>query len=154
MFEISRNFWKYVKNILKKTLPSINILKWKFRKQDCKHYITEEIGMRVQVNRLRISQQTDVMLHKRYRNSKAVPWLKRLAAGFPPRRPGFASGQHMWFVMDKAALGQVFSECFGFPSQSFHQFSIIIITQGWHSRPIGGRSAEWTQLDSTPHYTN
>jgi hypothetical protein len=29
-------------------------------------------------------------------------------------------------------------------------FSIIIITWGWHYRPIGGRSAEWTQLDSTP----
>jgi hypothetical protein len=33
-------------------------------------------------------------------------------------------------------------------------FSIIIITWGWHSRPVGGCSAEWTQLDSTPHYTN
>jgi hypothetical protein len=33
-------------------------------------------------------------------------------------------------------------------------FSIIIITQGWHNRPIGSRSAEWTQVDSTPHYTN
>jgi hypothetical protein len=32
-------------------------------------------------------------------------------------------------------------------------FSIIIITRGWHNRPIGGRSVEWTQLDSTPHYT-
>jgi hypothetical protein len=29
-------------------------------------------------------------------------------------------------------------------------FSIITITQGWHNRPIGGLSAEWTQLDSTP----
>jgi hypothetical protein len=28
-------------------------------------------------------------------------------------------------------------------------FSIIIITRGWHNRPISGRSAEWT-LDSTP----
>jgi hypothetical protein len=30
------------------------------------------------------------------------------------------------------------------------------MTRGWHSRPIDGRSAEWTQLDSTPppHYTN
>jgi hypothetical protein len=28
-----------------------------------------------------------------------------------------------WFVVDKAALGQVFSEYFGFPCQSsFHQF--------------------------------
>jgi hypothetical protein len=29
-------------------------------------------------------------------------------------------------------------------------FFIIIITRGWHNKPIGGRSAEWTQLDSTP----
>jgi hypothetical protein len=28
----------------------------------------------------------------------------------------------MGFVADKAALGQVFSEYFGFPCQSFHQF--------------------------------
>jgi hypothetical protein len=33
-------------------------------------------------------------------------------------------------------------------------FSIIILTRGWHNRLIGGRSAEWNQLDSTPHYTN
>jgi hypothetical protein len=30
---------------------------------------------------------------------------------------------------------------------------IIIITRGWHNRPSGGRSAEWT-LDSIPHHTN
>jgi hypothetical protein len=28
-------------------------------------------------------------------------------------------------------------------------FSIIMITRGWHNRPISGRSAEWTQFDST-----
>jgi hypothetical protein len=45
----------------------------------------------------------------------AMPWLKRLVAGFPPRWPGF--------VVDKVALRQVFSEYFGFPCQSsFHQF--------------------------------
>jgi hypothetical protein len=33
-------------------------------------------------------------------------------------------------------------------------FSIIIITRGWHDGPIGGRSAEWTQLDSTAQYIN
>jgi hypothetical protein len=33
-------------------------------------------------------------------------------------------------------------------------FCIIIITRGWHTRPTGGRSAEWTQLDSTLQYTN
>jgi hypothetical protein len=32
------------------------------------------------------------------------------------------SGQHVGFVVDKAALGQVFSKYFGFPCQSFHQF--------------------------------
>jgi hypothetical protein len=40
------------------------------------------------------------------------------------------------------------------PANHSTNFSIIIITRGWHNRPIGGRSAEWTQLDSTPHYTN
>jgi hypothetical protein len=47
---------------------------------------------------------------------------QRLDAGFPPRRPGFAYRQHMGFVVDKAALVQVFSEYFGFPCQSFHRF--------------------------------
>jgi hypothetical protein len=39
------------------------------------------------------------------------------------------------------------------PANHSTDFSIIIITRGWHNRPIGGRSAEWI-LDSTPHYTN
>jgi hypothetical protein len=47
--------------------------------------------------------------------------LKRLEAGFPPLPPGFASGQHLGFVVDKAALGQVFSEYSVFPCQSFHK---------------------------------
>jgi hypothetical protein len=43
----------------------------------------------------------------------------RLVAGFPPRRPGFdpVSGQ-VGSVVDKVALGQVFSEYFGFPCHS------------------------------------
>jgi hypothetical protein len=40
------------------------------------------------------------------------------------------------------------------PANHSTDFSIIIITRGWHNRPISGRSAEWTQLDSTHHYTN
>jgi hypothetical protein len=39
-----------------------------------------------------------------------------------PRRLGFASGQHVGFVVDKATLGQFFFEYFGFPCQSFHRF--------------------------------
>jgi hypothetical protein len=51
-----------------------------------------------------------------------VQWLRRLVAGFPPRRPGFEpwSG-HVGFVVSKAALGQFVSEYFGFPCQSFHR---------------------------------
>jgi hypothetical protein len=33
-----------------------------------------------------------------------------------------AYGQNVEFVVDKAALGQVFSEYFGFPCQLFHPF--------------------------------
>jgi hypothetical protein len=47
---------------------------------------------------------------------------QRLDDDFPPRRPGFAYGQHVGFVVDKTALGLVFSEYFGFPYQSFHRF--------------------------------
>jgi hypothetical protein len=56
-------------------------------------------------------------------STKAAPYLKRLVAGFPPRRPGFKPGSgQVGFVVDKVALGQVFSEYFGFPCQfSFHQ---------------------------------
>jgi hypothetical protein len=47
---------------------------------------------------------------------------QRLDAGFTPRRPRLAYRQHVGFVVDKVALGQVFSEYFGFPCQSFHRF--------------------------------
>jgi hypothetical protein len=43
------------------------------------------------------------------------------------------------FVVDKVALGQVFSEYFGFPCKSsFHQFLTITITitRGWYNRPV------------------
>jgi hypothetical protein len=55
--------------------------------------------------------------------SKAAPELKRLVAGFPPRRPGLKPGSgQVGFVVDKVALGQVSSEYFGFPClSSFHQ---------------------------------
>jgi hypothetical protein len=39
--------------------------------------------------------------------------------------------------VDKAALGQVFSEYFGFPcANNSTNFSIIIITRVWHNRPL------------------
>jgi hypothetical protein len=46
-----------------------------------------------------------------------------LVAGYPPWPPGFEPMScHVGFVVDKVALGQVFSEYFGFPCQfSFHR---------------------------------
>jgi hypothetical protein len=40
----------------------------------------------------------------------------RKIAGFPPRRPGFEPwSNHVGFVVDKGAMGQVFSEYLRFP---------------------------------------
>jgi hypothetical protein len=53
----------------------------------------------------------------------ATPQLRRLVAGFLPRRPEFDpwSGD-MGLMVDKVALKQVFSEYFGVSCQfSFHQ---------------------------------
>jgi hypothetical protein len=57
--------------------------------------------------------------------------------------------------VDQVALGQEFSPSTSVSLATHHStnFSIIIITRGWHNRPIGGRSAKWTKLDSTPHYS-
>jgi hypothetical protein len=75
---------------------------------------------------------------------------QRLDAGFLPWRPGFAYGQHVGFVVDRAALGQVFSEYFGFPCQSFHRFLHYHNHLGLTQLAI-----KWPQcrvdLDSTPH---
>jgi hypothetical protein len=72
-------------------------------------------------------------------------WLPTAAARVRVR------AEHVGFMVDKVVLGQVFSEYFGSPANHHStNFFNIIITRGWHSRPIGGRSAEWTQLDSTP----
>jgi hypothetical protein len=53
----------------------------------------------------------------------AVPQLRRSVAGFPQWRPGFEprSG-HVGFMIDKIALGQVFSEVLRLPLPfSFHR---------------------------------
>jgi hypothetical protein len=54
---------------------------------------------------------------------RAMPYLRRFVAGFPPRRPGFEPGSgYVGFVVDKVGLWQIFSEYFGFPCQfAFHQ---------------------------------
>jgi hypothetical protein len=55
--------------------------------------------------------------------ARDVPQLRRLVASFPPRRPGFEHRSvHVEFMVDKVALGHVFSEYFDLPCQfSFHR---------------------------------
>jgi hypothetical protein len=69
-------------------------------------------------------------------------WLPAAAARVRIRE------EHVGFVVDKAVLGLVFFEYFDFPRQSsFYRFR-------HHNRPIGGHSAKWNQLDSTPAIPN
>jgi hypothetical protein len=67
------------------------------------------------------STSNELMLLRLGLTARAVPWLRRLAAGFPPRRPGFDPGSvHVGFMVDR-----FFPEFFGFPlSISFHRCSI------------------------------
>jgi hypothetical protein len=84
----------------------------------------------------------------------AVPWLRRLAAGLPPRKPGFDPGSvHVGFVVGKVALGQVFLRVLRFFPRQFHYTGaplvgkgqkiiiiiiiIIIFITGLHKKPQG-----------------
>jgi hypothetical protein len=64
-------------------------------------------------------------------HSEAMPWLRRLAAGLPPWRPGFDPGSvHVGFVVDKVALGQVFPPSSSvFPCQ-FHSIGAPLLGKG------------------------
>jgi hypothetical protein len=45
----------------------------------------------------------------------------------------------MGFVVDKTALGEVFSEYFGFPCQALHRLlTLITIIRNWYNRPFSG----------------
>jgi hypothetical protein len=75
-------------------------------------YILKSIRIS-QSPRWQIILQNCAKLSKNYSSTKtcvkAVPWLRRLVAGLPPRTPGFDPGSvHVGFVVDKVALGQVF----------------------------------------------
>jgi hypothetical protein len=57
---------------------------------------------------------------------------RRSVSGLPPRWPGFEPmSNHVGFVVDKVALGQVFSEYFSFLCQlSFHQLLQTNLSSG------------------------
>jgi hypothetical protein len=70
-------------------------------------------------------------------------WLPTAAARVRVRAAcGVCGGQ--------SGIGAGFLRVLRFSLPNIPPISILIITRGWHNRPIGGGSAEWTQLDSTP----
>jgi hypothetical protein len=59
------------------------------------------------------------------------------------------------FVVDKVALGSVFSEYLGFPCQySFHQILHSHNHPGRYNRPDVADVPSGPSMDSTPHYVN
>jgi hypothetical protein len=76
-------------------------------------------------------------------------WLPTAAARVCVR----AGMWHLWWT--KQHWGR-FSQSASVSAANHHStdFSSIIITRGWHNKPTGGRSAECTQLHSTPNYNN
>jgi hypothetical protein len=72
-----------------------------------------------------------------------MPWLRLLLVRLSLQRPGLV---HVGFTVDKVALGQVFSEFFGFPCQNHHStmavHTYISLSAEMNNRPIGGRSSE------------
>jgi hypothetical protein len=77
----------------------------------------------------------------------------RLVPSFPTLGPQFELGlRHVGYVLDRAALGQVSSEYFGFPCHSFippiAPQSTLSIIQGRYNKPVAGCSN--SGLGSTP----
>jgi hypothetical protein len=71
----------------------------------------------------------------------AVSQLRWLAAGFPQRRPGFQPGSgHLGFLVDKVALGHVFSKYFGSPANYSNDCSTLIIV---HHPGMDKKSKQW-----------
>jgi hypothetical protein len=105
----------------------------------------------LQVQLSYISQWSGMFVLFRY--NLAAPYLRRLVAGFPLRRPGFElESGHVGFVVDKVALRQVFSQYFGFPCRSlFHQLlhNHRHLSCGLAQQASSGHSTKWTQSHST-----
>jgi hypothetical protein len=77
---------------------------------------------------------------------------KRLVADFPPRRPEFKPGSgQVEFVVDKVAVGAGFLRVLRFPLPIFNPTNS---PSSYSPGAFSGRRAEWTHLDSSPHYAN
>jgi hypothetical protein len=90
-----------------------------------------------------------------YPGKGAVSYVRRLVAGFPPRRPEFEPGSiYVGYLVVRATLGQVTSEYFGFPCHSFLPLIVLQTSppniQGWYNISVNGRSN--SGLGSSPSH--
>jgi hypothetical protein len=106
---------------------------------------------RTQLQSLAINDDCRWSLH-----TSATTWESRAVAQAGSRwLPTAAARVRMWGLWwTKRHWGRFSPSTSVSPANQPINFSIIIITRGWHNRPISGRGADWTQLDSTHHYTN
>jgi hypothetical protein len=102
--------------------------------------------------------ETHILVWTTICNSIELYWLRSSAcghavAGFPQRPLEFEPGSgHVWFVVDKVALGQVLSNYFGLPA-NLHSTSCSTVTVIYHLVLVqwasSGRSTKWTQSHPT-----
>jgi hypothetical protein len=91
-----------------------------------KHFVTKTFGKILTYN------HQPIILAPKDGNS-----LKQAVSGWYPKAVARVLVRaHVKFVVDKAALRQVFSEYFGFPCQSFYQFLHLYKHPGWHNRQL------------------
>jgi hypothetical protein len=86
----------------------------------------------------------------------AVPQLKRLVAGFPTATARVRPSKVMWYLYWTNWHWDRFPPSTSVYPANHHsttKFSILIFTRGTYNRAIGGRSAEWSQLDSNLDYS-
>jgi hypothetical protein len=81
-----------------------------------------------------------------------VPWPRRLAAGFTPRRSGFEPrSDHVGFLVDKVTRASFLRVlCFPLPILIPPNVSYSPAIRGGYNRPISDRSTKWTQSHPTP----
>jgi hypothetical protein len=85
-----------------------------------------------------------LVIPRRFTLQLAVPWLRRLVAGFHPRGPGSHPRQFMWDLWGtKWQWHGDFTEFFGYPlSILFHCGYPYVYLEGVNNMLAGGRSSE------------
>jgi hypothetical protein len=98
-----------------------------------------------------VSQSEGEILHEKLNRTSwpcrsSSGWSLASHRGGPGSRPGSMWG--LWWT--KRQWGRFSPSTSVSPANHSTNFSIIIITRGWHNRPIGGRNAVWSLVSPPP----